>query len=54
MIAALAEQWLGFGLVCAFAGFVIADLTRPKKRRVRAEAEDSAKPAIGAESSERP
>jgi hypothetical protein len=28
VIAALVEQWIGFGLVAFFCGFVIADLLR--------------------------
>jgi len=32
LIAALVEQWIGFGLVAFFCGFVIADLCRPRTR----------------------
>ena len=51
MIAFVIDQLIGMGLVGLFAGFVIADVTRPIARR-RAGAEDPAKLKSGERASE--
>lgn len=35
ILATLIDQWIGFGLIVFFAGWVCADATRPKVRRTR-------------------